>query len=146
MTARERADGELFVEGVALSEIAARFGTPCFVYSRAALESAYREFDAAFAALRHLTCYALKANPNLAILDIGPLVGIGDNANAILTLLAALIFVAAHGYIALGWRNMRLSPRRKGRLTRARFYGWPLRRCCSWQGSAYGSQRGLARF
>src|SRR5712691_139516 len=41
----------------------------------------------------------------IAVLDIGPLVGIGDNANAILTLLAALIFVVAHGCIALGWRN-----------------------------------------
>ena len=42
----------------------------------------------------------------IAILDVGPLVGIGANANAILTLLAALIFVVAHGYIALGWRNI----------------------------------------
>jgi uncharacterized membrane protein len=42
----------------------------------------------------------------IAILDIGPLIGIGANANAIFTLLAALIFVVAHGYIALGWRNI----------------------------------------
>jgi putative membrane protein len=42
----------------------------------------------------------------IAILDIGPLVGIDANADAILTLLAALIFVVAHGYIALGWRNI----------------------------------------
>ena len=42
----------------------------------------------------------------IAILDVGPLVGIGPNANAVLTLLAALIFVVAHGYIALGWRNI----------------------------------------
>src|SRR5260370_3701675 len=42
----------------------------------------------------------------IAILDIGPLVGIGANADAILTLLAALTFVVAHGYIALGWRNI----------------------------------------
>jgi uncharacterized membrane protein len=42
----------------------------------------------------------------IAILDIGPLVGIGANANAVLTLLAALIFVVVHGYIALGWRNI----------------------------------------
>ncbi len=42
----------------------------------------------------------------IAILDIGPLIGVGDNANAILTLLAALIFVVAHGAIALGWRNI----------------------------------------
>ena len=38
-------DGELHAEGVPLSAIAARFGTPCYVYSRAALEGAYREFD-----------------------------------------------------------------------------------------------------
>jgi uncharacterized membrane protein len=42
----------------------------------------------------------------IAILDFGPLIGIGDNANAILTLLAALIFVVAHGSIALGSRNI----------------------------------------
>ena len=44
---------------------------------------------------------------SIAILDIGPLIGVGDiSANAILTLLAALIFVVAHGYIALGRRNI----------------------------------------
>jgi putative membrane protein len=42
----------------------------------------------------------------IAILDIGPLLGIGADANAILTLLAALIFVVVHGYVALGWRNI----------------------------------------
>jgi uncharacterized membrane protein len=42
----------------------------------------------------------------IAVLDVGPLLGIGANANAILTLLAAFIFVVAHGYIALGWRNI----------------------------------------
>src|SRR4029434_7315736 len=63
-------DGELHAEGVPLSTIAARFGTPCYVYSRAALENAYREFDAAFADVSHLVCYALKANSNLAILNL----------------------------------------------------------------------------
>src|SRR5271170_1045256 len=42
----------------------------------------------------------------IAVLDIGPLIGVSDDANAILTLLAALIFVAVHGCIALGPRNM----------------------------------------
>jgi putative membrane protein len=42
----------------------------------------------------------------IGILDFGPLVGVDPNANAVLTLLAALIFVVAHGYIALGWRNI----------------------------------------
>ena len=41
----------------------------------------------------------------IAILDIGPLIGISDNDNAVLTLLAALIFVVVHGYIAPGWRK-----------------------------------------
>jgi diaminopimelate decarboxylase len=65
-----RIDGELWVERVALTDIAARFGTPCFVYSRAALEQAWTEFDAAFAGVRHLVCYAMKANSNLAVLNV----------------------------------------------------------------------------
>ena len=65
----ERA-GELCVESVSLAEVAERHGTPCFVYSRAALESAYREFDGAFSGIEHLTCYALKANSNIGVLDV----------------------------------------------------------------------------
>jgi diaminopimelate decarboxylase len=72
----ERNDG-LAVEGVPLAEIAARYGTPCFIYSRAALESAYRQFDGAFAGVDHLTCYALKANSNLAVLDVFARLGSG---------------------------------------------------------------------
>jgi diaminopimelate decarboxylase len=68
MSAFNRQDGELFAEGVPLSAIAAQFGTPCYVYSRAALESAYREYDDAFAGIPHLVCYAMKANANLAVL------------------------------------------------------------------------------
>ena len=63
-------NGELHAERVPLSSVAAQFGTPCFVYSREALEGAWREFDAAFAALPHLVCYAVKANANLGVLDI----------------------------------------------------------------------------
>ena len=63
-------DGELRVEAVPLAEIAARFGTPCYVYSRAALEAGFRDFDAAFADLPHLVCYAMKANSNLAVLNL----------------------------------------------------------------------------
>jgi diaminopimelate decarboxylase len=70
MSAFAYRDGELHAEGVPLSAIAARFGTPCYVYSRAALESAYLEFDEAFAGVSHLVCYAMKANSNLGILDI----------------------------------------------------------------------------
>jgi diaminopimelate decarboxylase len=70
-------DGELCAERVPLSAIADRFGTPCYVYSRAALEGAWREFDAAFAAMPHLICYAMKANPTLAILDLYARLGSG---------------------------------------------------------------------
>jgi diaminopimelate decarboxylase len=70
-------DGTLFVEDVSLAEIAAKHGTPCFVYSRSALETAYREFDGAFRGVDHLTCYALKANPNLAVLDVFARMGSG---------------------------------------------------------------------
>jgi diaminopimelate decarboxylase len=60
--------GELCCEGVALSEIAREVGTPAYVYSRAALERAYRELDEAFEGLDHLVCFAVKANGNLAVL------------------------------------------------------------------------------
>ena len=63
-------NGELHAERVPLSSVAAQFGTPCFVYSREALGGAWREFDAAFAALPHLVCYAVKANANLGVLDV----------------------------------------------------------------------------
>jgi len=63
-------DGALAVEEVALADIAARFGTPCFVYSRAALEGAFRRIDTAFAGIPHLVCYAVKASSNLGILNL----------------------------------------------------------------------------
>jgi len=69
--------GALWVEEVPLAEVAARYGTPCFVYSRSALEGAYREFDGAFSGTDHLTCYALKANSNLAVLDVFARLGSG---------------------------------------------------------------------
>jgi len=77
VTALALRDGGLCVESVPLTDVAARYGTPCFVYSRAALTAAYREFDAAFAALHHLTCYAMKANSNLAVLDVFARLGSG---------------------------------------------------------------------
>jgi len=77
VTAFTYRDGELCAERVPLSAIAARFGTPCYVYSRAAVESAWREFDSAFADVPHLVCYAMKANPNLAILNLYARLGSG---------------------------------------------------------------------
>jgi diaminopimelate decarboxylase len=62
--------GELFAERVPLADIAERFGTPCFVYSRAAIEHAYRSYAEAFAGVPHLVCYAMKANSNLGVLSL----------------------------------------------------------------------------
>jgi diaminopimelate decarboxylase len=70
-------NGELFAENVALSQIGERFGTPCFVYSRAALEQAFRRYDQAFGTRPHLICYAMKANSNLAVLNLFARLGSG---------------------------------------------------------------------
>jgi diaminopimelate decarboxylase len=70
-------DGQMHVESVPLAAIAARFGTPCYVYSRAALEASFRAFTAALAGRDHLVCYALKANSNLAVLDALARLGAG---------------------------------------------------------------------
>ena len=77
MSAIRRIDGELWMEGVRLAEVAARFGTPCYVYSRAAIETAWRAFDDALAGTDHLVCYAVKANSNLAVLGILARLGSG---------------------------------------------------------------------
>jgi diaminopimelate decarboxylase len=77
MSAVRRSDGELWMEGVRLADVAARFGTPCYVYSRAAIESAWRAFDQALAATDHLVCYAVKANSNLAVLGVLARLGSG---------------------------------------------------------------------
>ncbi len=69
--------GELHAEGVALSRIAERYGTPCYVYSRAALSEAWRAFDAAFSDRDHLVCYAVKANSTLAVLNLFARLGSG---------------------------------------------------------------------
>ncbi|MBI5660456.1 MAG: diaminopimelate decarboxylase [Nitrosomonadales bacterium] len=61
-------NGQLCAEQVPLAEIAQRFGTPCYVYSLAALADGYRQFESALAGREHLICYAVKANSNLAIL------------------------------------------------------------------------------
>ncbi len=70
-------DGNLHAEDVPLSRIAKEFGTPCYVYSRAALTQAWRDFDAAFSGRDHLLCYAVKANPSLGVLDVFARLGSG---------------------------------------------------------------------
>jgi len=70
-------DGRLCAGPVPLADIAARFGTPCYVYSRTAIESAWRAYDVAFGGRPHLVCYAVKANGNLAVLDALARLGAG---------------------------------------------------------------------
>ena len=71
----------LRMEDVALTDVAAQFGTPTYVYSRAALTNAFRRLDAALAAARqgrpYLICYAVKANSNLAVLNVFARLGAG---------------------------------------------------------------------
>ena len=70
MNAFTLTNGQLHVESVALSDIAARFDTPCYVYSRSALETALDEFQTELVGIDSLVCYAVKANANLAVLNV----------------------------------------------------------------------------
>ncbi|TMH78583.1 MAG: diaminopimelate decarboxylase [Betaproteobacteria bacterium] len=70
-------DDTLCAESVPLVEIAERFGTPSYVYSRAALELAYHEFDQACSGHEVLICYSVKANSNLAVLNVLARLGSG---------------------------------------------------------------------
>ena len=63
-------NGVLHAEDVAITEIAASVGTPFYVYSQATLTRHFRVFDEALSGLKHLICYAMKANSNIAILKI----------------------------------------------------------------------------
>jgi diaminopimelate decarboxylase len=69
--------GELRCEDVAVADLAERFGTPLFVYSRAALSAAYLSYARALAGRRALVCYAMKANSNLAVLNVLARLGAG---------------------------------------------------------------------
>ncbi|HSD60062.1 MAG TPA: diaminopimelate decarboxylase [Burkholderiales bacterium] len=77
MTPFVRRGGELHAEDVPLTRIAQEFGTPCYVYSRAALEGAYLAFEHALADREHLICYAVKANSNIAVLNVFARLGSG---------------------------------------------------------------------
>lgn len=70
-------DGRLFGEDVDLSAVAEQYGTPCYVYSRATIERHWQAFDAALAGQEHLVCYAVKANSNLAVLNLMARLGSG---------------------------------------------------------------------
>ena len=73
--------GALTMEGVKLTDIAREFGTPCYVYSEAALTAAFQRLDGALKAARggrpYLICYAVKANSNLAVLNLFAKLGAG---------------------------------------------------------------------
>lgn len=70
-------NGRLFAEDVPVEDIAHRFGTPCYIYSRAVLEQNWCAYDQAFAGQDRLICYAAKANANLAVLDVLARLGSG---------------------------------------------------------------------
>ncbi|HPX89242.1 MAG TPA: diaminopimelate decarboxylase [Methylophilaceae bacterium] len=67
----------LFAENVALTDIANHFATPCYVYSKSALIQAFESFNAGFKGSNHLVCFAVKSNPNLAILNLFARLGAG---------------------------------------------------------------------
>jgi diaminopimelate decarboxylase len=70
-------DRQLHAENVPLTRIAEQVGTPCYVYSRVAIETRFRAFDSAFGGRQHLVCYAVKANSNLAVLNLLARLGAG---------------------------------------------------------------------
>jgi len=70
-------NNHLHVEKRALADVAREFSTPCYVYSKDALTQAFTNFSAGFADCSHLVCFAVKANPNLAILNLFARLGAG---------------------------------------------------------------------
>lgn len=70
-------DGRLMCEGVALDEIAEKQGTPAYVYSRGAIEAAYRRYERAFRSVPTTICYSVKANSNISLLRVLARLGSG---------------------------------------------------------------------
>ncbi len=77
MTVFHYKSGELFAESVSLRAIAEQYGTPCYVYSRAYLEQRFSEYSDALQGQDHLVCYAVKANSNIAVLNVLARLGAG---------------------------------------------------------------------
>ena len=67
----------LFAEDLAVANIAAEYGTPCFIYSRATLERHFNAYTSAFGEMEHMICYAVKANSNLGVLSVLARLGAG---------------------------------------------------------------------
>jgi diaminopimelate decarboxylase len=70
-------EADLYAEEVAVAEIAERYGTPCYIYSRATLQRHYHAYQQALDELPHLICFAVKANSNLAVLNVLARMGAG---------------------------------------------------------------------
>lgn len=70
-------ENQLYIEDVSVEAIAGTYDTPCYVYSRAAIEDAYRRFAAAWTDIDHSICYSVKSNSNLAVLNILAQLGSG---------------------------------------------------------------------
>jgi len=67
---KTREGEEVFCEGVPLTAVEEKFGTPTYLYSQAALEGAYREFDLGLGGIAHTICFAVKSNGNLSLLEL----------------------------------------------------------------------------
>ena len=70
-------DGNLFIERTSLAAVASQFGTPCYVYSKAAISNNFLAYQSALAEKEHLICYAVKANSNIAVLQTLAQLGAG---------------------------------------------------------------------
>ena len=68
---------ELFAEDIAVQDIINKYGSPCYIYSRATIERHWQAFDQAFGSHAHLICYAVKANSNIALLNVLARLGSG---------------------------------------------------------------------
>lgn len=73
----DRIQGVLHAEHCSLEQVAQEFGTPLYVYSKAAFEKHYNELDKAFSYIDHQICYAVKSNSNLAVLNVLSKLGAG---------------------------------------------------------------------
>ena len=70
-------NNELYAEDVPVQDICHQYGSPCYIYSRATLERHWLAFDRAFGDQAHLICYAVKANSNIALLNVLARLGSG---------------------------------------------------------------------
>ncbi len=77
MDAFQYENGQLHAEHVPLASIAEQFGTPTYVYSRAYLEQQFLSYQNALAGRKHMICYAVKANSNIAVLNVLSRLGAG---------------------------------------------------------------------